>query len=288
MTNHPPVGDDPLVLDRILQLTVADLPDCLALTQDRQWAPEDHKWRYLFEVGTVYGLRDDAGDLVGTTILTRYGSELAAISMVLVATRYGRQGLGRRLMTHALAEAGDAVVFLNATDYGRPLYEKLGFVAVGKTFTYVGTYRGERAGFESRPATPADFPAIRRLDAEANGVDRGPVVEGLPRFLEQLRVIKRDGVVTGCVGAWCNIDNLVVGPVIADSVADAGAMIADIAASVEGPVRLDLDDRYPQPHDWATQHGFTLRTSTAVMVHDGRPLPGDRRRWFIPLMQALG
>src|SRR5882724_590787 len=42
------------------------------------------------------------------------------ISMVLVATRYNRQGLGRRLMTHALAEAGDAVVLLNATDLGQP------------------------------------------------------------------------------------------------------------------------------------------------------------------------
>ncbi|MGE5286056.1 MAG: hypothetical protein ACM3ML_02410 [Micromonosporaceae bacterium] len=34
--------------------------------------------------------------------------------------------------------------------------------------------------------------------------------------------------------------------------------------------------------------GATLRNSTAVMVHGGRPLPGDRTRWFIPLMQALG
>jgi GNAT superfamily N-acetyltransferase len=318
LTNRSPVGDDPLVLDRILQLTVADLPDCLALAQDRQWAPEEHKWRYLFEVGTVYGLRDDTGDLVGTTILTRYGSELAAVSMVLVATRYGRQGLGRRLMTHALAEAGDAVVFLNATDYGRSLYEKLGFVAVGTTSTYVGTYRapdatasggdprgqagpgglrsarglggppGQDGACGSRLATPADFAAIRRLDAEVNGVDRGPVVEGLPRFLAQLGVIERGGVVTGYAGAWQNVDNLVVGPVIADSVADAEALIADLAAGADGPVRLDLDDRYPQLHDWATQHGFTLRTSTAVMVHDGRPLPGDRRRWFIPLMQALG
>ncbi|WP_115849463.1 hypothetical protein [Thermasporomyces composti] len=142
------------------------------------------------------------------------------------------------------------------------------------TFTYVGTYRGERERFGSRPATPADFAAIRRLDAEVNGVDRGRVVEGLPRFLAQLRVVERGGVVTGYAGVWQNVDNLVVGPVVADSVADAEALIGDIAASVDGPVRLDLDDRYPQLHDWATQHGFTLRTSTAVMVHDGRPLPG--------------
>jgi hypothetical protein len=103
------------VIDRIQRLTLDEVPDCLALAQDRDWPPEEHKWRLLFEVGTGCGLRDEAGDLVGTTILTRCGG----------------QGLGRRLMTHALSETGGATVFLNATEYGRPLYEKLGFVAVG-------------------------------------------------------------------------------------------------------------------------------------------------------------
>ena len=98
----------------ILPLTLDDLPDCLALAQDREWLPEDHKWRLLFAVGTVYGLRDEAGDLVGTTVLTRYGTELAAVSMVLVAARYGGQGLGRRLMTHALVGAWHAIVFIYA------------------------------------------------------------------------------------------------------------------------------------------------------------------------------
>lgn len=68
----------------------------------------------------------------------------------------------------------------------------------------------------------------------------------------------------------------------------ARALIGDLAAPVEGPVRLDLDDRYPELHDWATRHGVTRRGAEAVMVYGGRELPGDRRRRFIPLMQALG
>lgn len=31
----------------ILPLTLDDLPDCLALAQDREWLPEDHKWRLI-------------------------------------------------------------------------------------------------------------------------------------------------------------------------------------------------------------------------------------------------
>lgn len=272
----------------IHRLNPDDLPDCLALAQDREWPAEERKWRLLFEVGTVYGVRDDAGDLIGTAVLTRYETGLAAISMVLVATRHGGRGLGGGLMTHVLADADGATVFLNATEYGRPLYEKLGFVQVGTTYTHVGGFVPSGGPAGSRPAEPRDLPAILALDTAVNGADRTHLVRRLPSFAEQLRVIDRHGAVTGYAGAWRNVDNVVVGPVLAETVDDARTLIAGVAGAVNGPVRLDLDDRYPQLHDWATQHGVALRTVTAVMVHGGGPLPGDRNRWFIPVMQALG
>ena len=273
---------------QIMPLTLDDLPACLALAQDREWLPEDHKWRLLFAVGTVYGLRDEDGELAGTAILTRYGTGLAAVSMVLVAARYGGRGLGRRLMNHALAEAGDAIVFLNATELGRPLYEKLGFVSAGTTYTHVGDFAAPVSRAGSRRARPADLNAIRELDAQANGASRARLMERLPAFTEQLRVVEREGLITGYAGAWRNVDNVIIGPVIASSVDDAKTLIAGLAATAGGPVRLDLDDRYPQLRHWATQHRVALRNSTAVMVRGGQPLPGDRGRWFIPLMQALG
>lgn len=158
----------------VQRLTLDDLSGCLALARDRDWPAEEHKWRLLFDVGTVFGLRDAAGELVGSTILTRYGDTLAAISMVLVATRHGGRGLGRRLMDHAIAVAEGLPLFLNATSYGRPLYEKLGFTV------------------------------------------------------------------------------------------------------------------HPDLRAWATGRGVTQRTSTAVMALGITALPGDRERWFAPLMQALG
>lgn len=30
----------------ILSVTLDDLSDCLALAQDREWLPEDHKWAH--------------------------------------------------------------------------------------------------------------------------------------------------------------------------------------------------------------------------------------------------
>jgi len=269
-------------------LSIDDLPGCLALARDREWLPEERKWRLLFAVGTVYGLRGEDGDLAGAVVLTRYGRELAAIGMLLVAARYGGQGLGRRLVTRALAEAGDATVFLNATESGRPLYGQLGFAPAGTTYTHAGEFAppGDAAG--SRPAEQGDLAAIRELDARCNGADRARLVRFLPGFTERLRVVERHGFVTGYAGAWRNADNVVIGPVIAGSTDDAKTLMADIAGTVAGPVRLDLDGRHAQLREWATEHGLPLQASSTVMVQGGRPLPGDRARWFVPLMQALG
>jgi len=275
-------------------LTSDDLPGCLALARDREWLPEERKWRLLFDIGTVYGARDQAGDLAGVTTLTRHGTGLATVGTMLVAARYGRRGLGRNLMTHALAEAGTATVLLHATPSGRPLYEKLGFVSAGTTHTYLGGFvpagRDHRspASAQSRPAGPGDLSAIRRLDAQANGTDRAHLVRRLPGFTEQLRVVERDGVITGYGGAYRCLRYVCIGPVIAESTVDAKTLIADLAGAVAGPVRVDLDDRHPQLLDWAAACGLAWHDSALAMVLNGRPLPGDRGRCFAPLMRALG
>src|SRR5580698_9366674 len=287
---------------QIQPLTSADLPGCLALARDRDWLPEERKWRLLVDLAVVYGVRDPLGELAGVTVLTRYGAEFAVIGMMLVASRYGGRGLGRALIHHALAEVGDAIVFLHATPVGRPLYEKLGFVPAGASQTYLGGFKSATpaapaasataasasaapaasapaapapaaaAATEggSRPAGPGDLMAIRRLDARANGTDRALLVRRLPGFTEQLRVTERPGGITGYAGAYRGVAYACIGPVIAET------------------VRIDLGDRHPQLREWAVDRGLTPGASAALMVLGGRPLPGERAWCFAPLMRALG
>lgn len=277
--------------DQVELLTLADLPACLDLARDRDWLPEEHKWRLLFDVGTVYGVRGADGSLAGTGVLTRLGGELAVIGMLLVAKRHGRRGIGRRLMTRLLAESGDATVFLYATWHGQPLYEDLGFEVTGTAFTHVGPLAPAPGPAVSRPATPDDLPAIKRLDAEVNGADRAVLLDWMARSAIQMRVIERAGVITGYGAALENLGNVSAAPVIAENVADARALIADLSPSAAAaglPLRLDLDGRFPELREWATRNGAPLRSSTTLMVRGGKPLPGDRNRWFVPLILALG
>jgi GNAT superfamily N-acetyltransferase len=271
----------------IRRLTIADLPACQALAADRQWPPEDRKWRFLFEIGEVYGLEEPGEGLVGTVVLTRYEPS-AAISMVLVAARREGRGLGRRLMKHAIERAGSGPVSLYATPIGRPLYEKLGFEAIGEITIHTGRLRAPQAHPISRPASEADLERIAELDAAVVGADRSRLVAGLPAFAEQLRVVERDGRIAGYAGAWDNVDHIVIGPVVAENAALAQALIADLAAGVDGPIRLDVDRARPELLTWAGEHGLTPGFSSVLMVLDGRPLGGDRSRLFVPVMQALG
>jgi GNAT superfamily N-acetyltransferase len=165
---------------QIQPLTSADLPGCLALARDRGWPPEEGKWRLLFDLAVVYGVRDSAGELAGVAVLTRYGAEFAVIGMMLVATRYGGRGLGRALMNRALADVGDAIVSLHATPVGRPLCEKLGFVSAGASHTYLGGFRplaiSTPVGATPVGATPVGATPVGATPVGATPVGATPAV----------------------------------------------------------------------------------------------------------------
>ncbi|MDA0636061.1 GNAT family N-acetyltransferase [Nonomuraea sp. MCN248] len=266
----------------IRRLTPDYLDACGRLAVDRDWPPERHKWTLLFEVGEVYGIDAPDGDgLAATTVLTRYGDDQAVVSMVLTASRYARRGLARGLMEHVLAEAGDRVVTLHATEFGRPLYESLGFRTVGRVAMRTGVFRGERSG-RTRVATAADLDDILALDAEVFGTDRSALLHRMPGFGERVRVAEG-----GFGHCWRNDGNVVIGPVVARDEETARALIADLALDAGGEVRLDLDLAQEGLARWAAGHGIGSPVEVSLMARGGRP-PGDRSRQFLPFMQALG
>ncbi|NUW36104.1 GNAT family N-acetyltransferase [Nonomuraea sp. SMC257] len=267
---------------RIRRLGSADLDACTRLATSRQWGPERHKWALLLDVGQGYGIDAPDGDgLAATNILTRYGHDHAVISMVLTAERHARQGLARALMEHALEEAGDRTVSLHATEQGRPLYERLGFRTVGRVAKHTGVFAGEPSG-ATRPATGDDLGAILALDAEIFGTDRSEVLRRMFGFGLSVRVAEK-----GFGHCWRNDTDVVIGPVVAQDLATAQALIGDLALDAGGEVRMDLDLAQEELVAWAVAHGMGRPWEVSLMVRHGS-LPGDRTRQFLPFMQALG
>lgn len=275
----------------IRRLTMDDLISCADLSEDRGWPREEHKWGLLLTAGTGYGIDDPAGKgLMTACVLTSYGSGLAAIGMVLVAERFARQGVGRRLMKHVLEVAGETPVALHATPNGQPLYEELGFMNTGRAEMVRGHFHasGPAAEVSTRPATAEDLQAVLRLDTEVFGLDRTHMITRLPVFADQLRVAEEDGILTGYAAAWPNMETQVVGPLIARDTETAQALIASLAAGTDRPLRTDIDVRHEELLTWVKEHGLEPVAFNAVMTYGIPGLPGDWTRRFAPLTVAAG
>ncbi|MBT2402764.1 GNAT family N-acetyltransferase [Streptomyces sp. ISL-87] len=288
----------------IRALTVDDLLHCADLSQDRGWPREDHKWGLLLAAGDGYGIdAHDGQGLAAVCVVTRYGHshaepDLASIGMVLVAERYARQGLGRRLMTYICDEVLKGIpLTLHATPYGRPLYEELGFDATGRAEMLVGTFRPgpdspdapEAAVGVIRPATARDLPRILRLDAEVFGADRTHMITRLPAFADQLLVAEdATGDLIGYAALWPNMQTHVIGPLIAGDTAGAQALVTALAATTERPLRTDVDVRHEELLGWLKDRGLDSVAFNAVMTRGIPGLPGDWTRRWAPLTVAAG
>ncbi|MFE3601515.1 GNAT family N-acetyltransferase [Streptomyces sp. NPDC059142] len=281
----------------VRRLTMRDLTACADLTEDRDWAREEHRWSLLLAAGTAHGIDDpDGKGLAATCVVTSYGSsphggELTAVGMLLVAGRHARQGLGQRLMNHVLHEAGTTPLVLHATPQGRPLYERLGFTGIGTTRTVLGRLRhpGPTAPpLATRPATAADLPAIIRLDNEVFGADRTHLLARLPAFADRLRVAEEGSTITGYGAAWPTPAADVVGPLVARDTDTAKALVAALAPAADRPLRTAVDVRHTELLNWLEEHGLEPTALTTLMVHGVPGLPGDRTRLFAPLNLATG
>ena len=226
-------GEGEMIAIRLM--TAADIPLGMHLKDQAGWNQTEADWRRLLALdpeGCFVAELD--GRAVGTTATTLFGP-VGWISMVLVDASVRRLGIGTRLMAHALAyldRAGAKTVRLDATPLGRPVYEKLGFVAdyelarwegaasgplpPATITTRIGEVRPAPQGGVPRPVTADSLAAISALDLAATGTQRRPLIERLHKeHCGAFRVSVAGG---GAIayGAWRTGSRAVqVGPLVA-------------------------------------------------------------------------
>lgn len=162
-------------------LLTADLPSALALSIEAGWNQVHADWERLVALWPrgCFCLR--AADVaVSTTAALSYDSRLAWIGMVLTRQDQRGQGFARRLLEHSLAfldQAGVESVKLDATDLGRPVYQKMGFVDERK----VSRWLRRKSPSSTRPPRMEN-----RLDAETLEMDRKAFGANRGRLLEHM------------------------------------------------------------------------------------------------------
>ena len=230
----------PFVVDRLRK---EDLEGALRLSTQAGWNQTPADWLRLlalFPEGCFAGRQD--GALVATSTLASYGNRVHWIGMVLVDEACRGRGYGGTMLARTVERGRElgGTVGLDATDLGRPVYLKQGFVDVAPIDRWSGVLRESADGSDAGLADRSTFDELVRLDREACGADRGEFLLHLMNDPDVTGVVVSDRVLRGFAFLRPGRTCAHVGPMVAADDADARSLLARLATLSRGaPVLLD-------------------------------------------------
>ncbi|HUG81812.1 MAG TPA: GNAT family N-acetyltransferase [Bryobacterales bacterium] len=264
-------------------MTADDIPAGMRLKETANWNQTAQDWENVLAIEPqgcwVY---ESEGNIVGSTTAVAYGEDLAWIGMVLVLPEYRGRGIARALMEHALRylDARDVkCVKLDATDMGRPLYERLGFVEETSIERWAGAFKAASPpDDQAAPAPLLDVAKIAALDQAAFGAGRVRLLDRLSVTFPRDANCLPGGYVMGRPG----VREYFLGPCVADSAAVARPLIAHFLSQHPAtPVFWDLLPANQAAVDLARSFGFEPRRKLARMALKGGVCqPGNVARVF--------
>jgi predicted N-acetyltransferase YhbS len=259
----------------------------LKLSRQAEWPHRREDWQMMLELSKGAVALDADGRVVGTILATPFGQDFAAINMVIVDEGMRGRGLGRRLMENAFTLAGNRALRLTATAEGLPLYKKLGFAECGAIRQHQGQVQDIAAPEGVALATADEIAAIKALDRDAFGADRGKLIDALAR-IGKFAVIRRNGTVAAFGAFRAFGRGEVVGPIVAADVDDAKALIAFFAATRAGAfLRIDTASDTGLA-DWLSAIGLVHVDDGVVMRKPVTQAHHHRIRSYALANQALG
>jgi len=169
-----------MAFQQLRTLQKDDIPSAMELSVEANWNQTPEDWQMLIELEPRGCLAIEVeNEIAATTTALFYGHRLAWIGMVLTRMQFRGQGLARRLLTEALALCDRMkieTVKLDATDMGKPLYEKFGFRVEQRAERWAGPGSTKVTHSSAHLSEAAPI-----TDLAAFGADRSALLEKLPR-----------------------------------------------------------------------------------------------------------
>jgi GNAT superfamily N-acetyltransferase len=228
---------------------------------------------------------EDGEDIVAAGGALAYGA-FCWLGLIATDPSRRRRGLATQLSAHLIEWArqrGCATIALDASDTGRPVYQRLGFHTLGHTRELLAPAPIPGGGQEDAVALTADdLDEIIGLDAPAFGGDRGAL----------LRALAHDDV--PCYGAYDGATlagylfagERLLGPGCASGPAVAGALVR--AATRDGRGRRILVPVESTHLDLLLGLGLRERRRLTHMRLGELVLPGERGRLIAQASYAAG
>ena len=265
----------------------ADIVDGLRLCRVASWNQRRDDWRLFRDLqpsGAHVAVH--MGAVVGTVATLVHGFGYGWIGMVLVDPERRRFGIGTRLLKTAMESlAACPLIGLDATAAGKAVYDRLGFVdryPLARMIRRRGAVAIGAAPASVRVMTEADLPAVIALDAEANGVDRAPMVRWLFTHAPTRAwvALGAGGVISGFALGRPGENFDQIGPIIAHDHATAIAVLQAAIGATDGKaVGVDI---YPHPEWllWLERTGFVEERRFMRMTKGTAPIHERLERLF--------
>lgn len=251
-------------------MTSHDVDLGMRLKAQAGWNQIPADWRRFLELepGGCF-VAEWEGRPVATTTTCVFG-QVAWIAMVLVDEPFRHRGIATRLVQRALEYLDGrsvATVRLDATKYGRPVYERIGFVAEHDFVRMQGLAKPVANETLAELSLPSNLDALAALDRQATGTDRRRLLERLAmEYPTTTRVLEDAGSATGYVMLRPGANATQIGPAAARS-EEAGRRACDWALGqcAGRPVFVDVPVDNAAAIAWARQKGLTeQRTFTRM------------------------
>jgi predicted N-acetyltransferase YhbS len=264
---------------RIRPMTGDDVAAAMRLVSQAGWNQVEADWRrFLAMQPDGCFVAESDGRAVGTTVACAFG-DVAWLAMVLVDVEHRGRGIGTALVRHALDFAdglGARRVRLDATALGRPVYEKLGFVAECELARFEGALAAGHFGGEAPAvvARPDDYEAICALDRSVVGADRRKFLTRLfAESADDVRAIKNGESIVGYLSVRRGSNAIQIGPCIGQPNA-ASALLQDAARHYAGR-RAIVDVPLPNAAAVALAESLALAPSRRFVRMSRGPAIGD-------------
>jgi ribosomal protein S18 acetylase RimI-like enzyme len=266
----------------IRTLVYDEISFAIKLKEQAGWNQTEADWRRFLDMqpdGCFIAEWD--GRSVGTTVTCIFGSA-AWIAMVLVDPEFRGRGIGKALMSHALDFLDSqrvSCVRLDATAFGKPLYDKLGFVVEYELSRYEGVLKSDLTStLQAAPATgrPAqanseDLPDVIRLDHATTGADRSKfLIRLFSEEPEAIRVIRSPQVI-GFLASREGTCARQIGPCLGTPEAGLPLMIDAASRYAGSRVYIDIPIQNQAAIDMAKGLGLSVQRRL-VRMRRGQPV----------------
>lgn len=262
----------------------------MRLSGEEGWNQTENDWRMvLMHPGDICIGAEYDGRIIGTSNAIVYEDKLAWIGMVLVETRFRRQGIGGRLFSNILEKvSGLRSVKLDATPAGQPLYEKFGFREEYRIDRMINMNLEDFDpvdSYEVKPVCEDDLQTVIQNDKKVFGAERSGIIQNLFNDYPWKTFRINDSFILGRDGKIFSY----AGPAYSSSSEDALTLVRHSLKQLVGkPVALDVPESKNELRVWLESIGFVKQRHFTRMYYGSNEFKGIPENQFLIMGPEFG